>query len=221
MARAQAAPEEATTLPEVRVISRAPRGLPIAIGATGGGSNYLGDWWNGLYVVANAVSSVLSTPITNPYVDFANPCHLCGSTPTANGTLGFNAPWRQLTVGDALLGAMTLIGPESAVLRPTTFYRGALPGRLPSFVPRPNEFKVDPKTGFVKDTHGVSVFDNAESVASKGFEAHVVDQSSIPDTLRIIQRGADPRHFEIVPKPGANLTPQQFIEACSSIVCVK
>ena len=99
------------------------------------------------------------------------------------------------------------------------FFRGAKAGEAPSFVPRPNDFKVDPKTGFVKDTHGVSVFDNPLSVNSKGYIPHQVNQSSIPDSLRIIQRGSDPRHFEIVPVPGANLTPQQFINACSSIVC--
>jgi RHS repeat-associated protein len=82
-----------------------------------------------------------------------------------------------------------------------SFYRGAKPEAAPSLVPRPNDFKVDPKTGFVKDTHGVSVFDNPASVSSKGFVPHRIDQNSIPDSLRIIQRGSDPRHFEIVPKP--------------------
>lgn len=84
-----------------------------------------------------------------------------------------------------------------------------------------NEFKVDSATGFVKNTHGVSVFDNADSVLSKGFVPHKVDQSSIPDSLRVIQRGSDPRHFEITPKPSTNLTPQQFIDACGSISCIK
>ena len=80
---------------------------------------------------------------------------------------------------------------------------------------------VSPKTGFVKDTHGVSVFDNPQSVSSKGFVPHKVDQSSIPDSLRIIQRGGDPHHFEIVPRPGANLTQQQFTNACSGIGCAR
>ncbi|MDP3638827.1 MAG: hypothetical protein Q8R51_15720, partial [Azonexus sp.] len=101
------------------------------------------------------------------------------------------------------------------------FFRGAKAGEAPSFVPKPGEFRVDPRTGFVKDTHGVSVFDNPLSVSSKGYVPHQIDQSSMPDSLRIIQRGGDPRHFEIVPKPGANLTPQQFSNACSSIVCVR
>lgn len=99
------------------------------------------------------------------------------------------------------------------------FFRGSRSGDTPSFVPRPNEYKVDPNTGFVKDTHGVSVFDNSSSLSSKGFVPHEVDQGSIPDSLRIIQRGNDPHHFEIVPKPGANLTPEQFINACSAITC--
>ena len=102
------------------------------------------------------------------------------------------------------------------------FFRGAKPGEALSFVPKPGEFKVDPKTGFVKDTHGVSVYDNPLSVSANGRIPYRVDQSSVPDSLRIIQRGVkDLTHFEIVPKPGANLTPQQFINACSSIVCVK
>ena len=101
------------------------------------------------------------------------------------------------------------------------FFRGAKPGETPSFTPRPSEFKVDASTGLVKETHGVSVFNNAESVTSKGFVPHLIDQNSIPGQLRIIQRGNDPLHFEIVPKPGANLTPQQFTNACNSILCVQ
>ena len=71
----------------------------------------------------------------------------------------------------------------------------------------------------MKPTHGVSVFDNAESVSSKGFVPHKIDQSTIPDSLQIIQRGKDLSHFEITPKPGANLTPEQFSNACSQIGC--
>lgn len=119
-------------------------------------------------------------------------------------------------------GGRTLPGVDgSAAKGEAAFFRGAKAGEAPSFVPKPGEFKMDPKTGLVKDTHGVSVFDNPLSVSSKGYIPHRVDQSSIPDSLRIIQRGSDPRHFEIVPVPGANLTPQQFINACSSIVCVR
>jgi hypothetical protein len=101
------------------------------------------------------------------------------------------------------------------------YFRGAKLGEQPSFVPKPNEYKVDPITGFVKDTHGVSVFDNAESVSSRGFVPHQLDMDTIPDSLRIIQRGADPKHFEIVPKPGANLTPDDFAAALCQIQCLR
>ena len=99
------------------------------------------------------------------------------------------------------------------------FYRGAKPGNTPNLTPRSSDFKVDSATGTVKPTHGVSVFDNPNSVSSKGFVPHKVDQSTIPDSLQTIQRGKDPAHFEITPKPGANLTPEQFIDACSGIKC--
>jgi RHS repeat-associated protein len=103
--------------------------------------------------------------------------------------------------------------------RRQAFYRGAKPGQAPDLTPKPNEFKVDPATGYVKDTHGVSVFNNPESVSSKGFEPHQVDQTTIPDTLRIRQRGKDPAHYEIMPQEGAKLTPAEFTQACKGIGC--
>lgn len=110
-------------------------------------------------------------------------------------------------------------GKALEVTKGPEFYRGAKPGSTPDFTPRPNEFKVDATTGTVKPTHGVSVFDNPGSVSSKGFVPHKIDQGSVPDSLQIIQRGKDPSHFEITPKPGANLTPKQFSNACSQIKC--
>jgi hypothetical protein len=100
-----------------------------------------------------------------------------------------------------------------------SFYRGARPGEEPSFAPRPNEYRVDPSTGTVRSTHGVSLFDNPGSVSSKGFVPYEVDQSTIPDELRIIQRGADPSHYEIVPQQGTSLTPQQFTDLLCQISC--
>jgi hypothetical protein len=100
------------------------------------------------------------------------------------------------------------------------FFRGARPGEEPSFVPRPNEYKVDSSTGSVRPTHGVSVFDNPASVSSKGFVPYEVDQSTIPSELRIIQRGGDPRHYEIVPQQGISLTPQQYTDLLCQISCL-
>ncbi|WP_369371824.1 RHS repeat-associated core domain-containing protein [Promicromonospora sp. Populi] len=105
------------------------------------------------------------------------------------------------------------------VAEATSFFRGAKPGESPSFAPRPNEFKVDSETGFVRSTHGVSVFDNPQSVSSKNFVPHRIDLSTVPSELNIIQRGKDPRHYEIVPRPGINLTPQQFSACLSRIQC--
>ncbi|WP_369276479.1 RHS repeat-associated core domain-containing protein [Streptomyces sp. R11] len=96
-------------------------------------------------------------------------------------------------------------------------FRGSRGGAAPSFAARPGEFRVDPKTGFVRETHGVSVFNNAGSVASKGFTPHRIDPSSFPSTLRVIQRGSNSAHYEIVPAPGANLTPEQFAAELAKI----
>ncbi|MFI1002672.1 polymorphic toxin-type HINT domain-containing protein [Streptomyces galbus] len=99
------------------------------------------------------------------------------------------------------------------------YYRGAK-GGAPSFVPRPNDFKVDPATGFVKETHGISLFNNPGSITSRGFEPHGIDPASMPVTLRVIQRGKDVNHYEIVPAPGANLTPEEYAEELSKIRCM-
>jgi RHS repeat-associated protein len=119
--------------------------------------------------------------------------------------------------GAELFGAMR--GAMTAAEDGPAFFRGARAGEPPSFAPRQNEFKVDPETGFVRDTHGVSVFDNPDSVVGKGFTPHQVDPSTIPGELRIIQRGSDLHHYEIVPQPGANLTPDGFAACLSRIGC--
>jgi hypothetical protein len=90
------------------------------------------------------------------------------------------------------------------------FYRGSRLGEPVSFEPQPNEYRVDPATGFVRPTHGVSVFDNRESVASRGFVPHRVDMSSVSSDLQIIQRGEDPHHYEITPRPGTSLLPEDY-----------
>ncbi|MCE9577121.1 MAG: hypothetical protein K8W52_28495 [Deltaproteobacteria bacterium] len=100
------------------------------------------------------------------------------------------------------------------------YWRGAKPGEAPQFSPRASDFKVDNATGLVKPTHGVSVFDNPQSVMQKGMVPYEVDQASIPDAVCIRQRSSDPKHFEIMPKPDANLTPADFTAACKGILCL-
>ncbi len=100
-----------------------------------------------------------------------------------------------------------------------SFYRGSKSGAEPSFKPRTGEFKVDKETGFVRPERGVSVFDNPDSVASKGFVPNEVDMNSAPESLQIKQVGQDLHHYEIMPRPDARLTPEEFVDACSKISC--
>lgn len=83
----------------------------------------------------------------------------------------------------------------------------------------PGQFKVDRETGFVKPSHEVSVFDNPESVISTGRVPHQVNTATVSESLQIIQRGPDLKHFEITPVPGANLTPEQYKQALECIKC--
>ncbi|WP_328388640.1 hypothetical protein [Nocardia sp. NBC_00416] len=69
------------------------------------------------------------------------------------------------------------------------YYRGG-----PSLEPRPNEVKI--RDGLVQTTHGVSVHRNAAKVERFGGAYAIM---SIPESLKVIQRGNDQAHFEIVP----------------------
>ena len=70
-------------------------------------------------------------------------------------------------------------------------YRGGT-----SFQLKPGEFKINKETGLVKTTHGVSLDVDANTVAKFG-GAYKIE--SIPEGLKIIQRGKRAEHFEIVP----------------------
>ena len=132
-----------------------------------------------------------------------------GEYGVATSLIGGGSRMPTASPGQAQIDDVAGFGARATESGPS-FYRGAKPGDAPSFEPRPNDFKVDPATGAVKPTHGVSVFDNPGSVTSKGFVPHEVDLSSVPPELRIVQRGADPAHFEIMPQVGADLTPEQY-----------
>ncbi|WP_239367064.1 RHS repeat domain-containing protein [Snodgrassella communis] len=79
------------------------------------------------------------------------------------------------------------------------YFRGSKKGEPVSFKAKTGEYKIDKSTGLVKTTHGVSVFDNPTSVSSKGLSPHKIDMTTVNDNLKIIQRGSDPKHYEIVP----------------------
>ena len=64
------------------------------------------------------------------------------------------------------------------------------------FIIKPNEIKIDKATGLMKDTHGISL-DVDPTTLTKFGGAYKID--SLPEGLKIIQRGVRAEHFEIVP----------------------
>ena len=71
-----------------------------------------------------------------------------------------------------------------------SFYRGGTNLR-----PRAFEIRIEPASGLVLPTHGISVFSRPDNLERFG-GAHQV--TNLPEELAIIQRGRDPTHFEIV-----------------------
>ncbi|GED68496.1 hypothetical protein BRE01_21980 [Brevibacillus reuszeri] len=78
---------------------------------------------------------------------------------------------------------------------------------------KPNEIKIDPKTGMVKTTHGVSLDVNPDTVSKFGGACRI---DSLPDGLRIIQRGSRAEHYEIV--PAYNMPLDQFQKLLNQII---
>ena len=126
------------------------------------------------------------------------------------------------SLGAAIVGLAGILplGKRIGDFLPQSFFRGSKGDVLPDFKAKPGEFRLD-GDGNVKSTHGVSVFDNPGSVRDKGFTPNKIDQSTIPDSLQIIQRGNDKAHFEITPKPGTKMTPDQFQKSLDCIQCRK
>jgi len=89
------------------------------------------------------------------------------------------------------------------------FYRGGN-----SLKRRPQDIRIDPVTGLLQPTHGVSVFDRPEGLDRFGGAYRVM---ALPDTLKVIQRGRDPHHFEIVPARPMTMTEY---EAALNEVCL-
>ena len=108
---------------------------------------------------------------------------------TANIYLAINAG-NHYSADTAKLGGVTNS-------KPTVNYQGKdvpVYRRVKDFTVKPNEIKIDTKTELIKDTHGVSVDVNPDTVAKFG-EAYKID--SLLEGLKIIQRGLRPEHFEI------------------------
>ena len=72
-----------------------------------------------------------------------------------------------------------------------TYFRGG-----PSLAPRPIDVIINPKTGLLSPSRGVSVFDQPEGLERFG---GAYELGPLPPTLRVVQRGRNPHHYEIVP----------------------
>ncbi len=94
-----------------------------------------------------------------------------------------------------------------------TFYRGGS-----EFEALPNEVKIDQNTGFVKPNNGISVHLDPNKVCGFGGAYKILD---LPDTLKIIQRGRDLQHYEIVPRQANLLTFEQFNDELKKIKAIK
>jgi hypothetical protein len=90
---------------------------------------------------------------------------------------------------------------ESPIVKPPTVAVGETEHNVfrggGDFTVKDKDIKIDPQTGQVKTTHGISVHTDAEKMSKFNGAFKIV---SLPDELRIIQRGKDMNHFEIVPK---------------------
>jgi hypothetical protein len=90
------------------------------------------------------------------------------------------------------------------------YYRGGN-----SLRPKARDLRFDPATGLVLPTHGVSVFSRPDGLDRFG-GAHRV--TNLPGELKVIQRGKDPNHFEIV--PAVPMTLGEYEQALEKIVLV-
>jgi hypothetical protein len=91
---------------------------------------------------------------------------------------------------------------------PVEYYRGGN-----SLKPKPGELYRDRATGLVLPIRGVSVFSTPDNLDRFGGPHRV---ANVPPELRIVQRSANPLHFEIL--PAAPMTPAEYQDALDQIV---
>ena len=86
------------------------------------------------------------------------------------------------------------------------FFRGG-----GSLAPRPNDIKIDPRTGLVRPGRGVSVQSVPDGLERFG---GAFELSDIPPSLTVVQTGRNPNHYEVCP---ANpMTPADYSDALAS-----
>src|SRR5947209_4851585 len=77
---------------------------------------------------------------------------------------------------------------------------------------KPTEYRVDPATGYVKSTHGLSVETDMAALARFGTVSRI---KGLPTTLMIVQRGRRATHFEVVPRQP--MSPHDYETALSQV----
>ena len=90
----------------------------------------------------------------------------------------------------------------------TAVYRGGS-----DFTVKQGEVRINPETGNVRTTHGISVNADPEAVSRFGGSYRI---EYLPEELKIIQRGNNTAHFEIVPSHEMPL--EEFQELLNQIV---
>ena len=108
----------------------------------------------------------------------------------------------------SVMGCHTyVVGKAGVIVHNDCYYRGG-----DSFKARELDVKMT-KEGLVKADHGVSL-NTDKSQLSRFSKISQVD--SIPDSLRIVQCGKSPTHYEIIPK--FSMTFEKFNEELSKII---
>lgn len=95
-------------------------------------------------------------------------------------------------------------------MAPTEYYRGGN-----SLKPTTRDVKIDPRTNLLSTKRGVSISSRPDGLDRFGGAYRV---TSLPPELRIVQIGANPDHYEIVPVHAMSL--DEYEELLGKIVLV-
>jgi RHS repeat-associated protein len=87
------------------------------------------------------------------------------------------------------------------------YYRGG-----GDFTIRDRDIKIDPQTGLLKTTHGISLNTDPNGLDKFGGAYRI---TNLPKSLKVIQRGKDENHYEVV--PGEQMSKESFQKALNEI----
>ncbi|MGL5192088.1 MAG: hypothetical protein ACRC8Y_00600 [Chroococcales cyanobacterium] len=96
----------------------------------------------------------------------------------------------------------------------SAFYRGGS-----NFAAKPSQVRIDAETNTVKPTHGISIHIDKDAPSIRRFGG-AYKILFLPETLKLVQRGRDRGHYEIVPREGNLLTYEQYQDELNKIKAV-